>query len=127
MKQELQDKLIKEFHNLFINERFDGFWVDDSWYNLIHNLSNSINNIISLMPQDKQLNYYVVQLKEKFHGLRYYMSASTPEINELISAAEDESYLICYGCSGKIEEDFKKANWTITHCEKCYTIKKLLE
>ncbi len=124
MNNELQDKLIKEFPNLFINERFDGFWVDDSWYNLIYNLSKDINNIISLMPPDKQLNYYAVQIKDKFGGLRYYVSASTPEINELISIAENESYTICYGCTGKID---KKKDWNTNHCEKCSTIKKLLE
>jgi hypothetical protein len=127
VKQELQDQLFKKFPNLFINDRFDGFWIDDSWYDLIYNLSDSINNIISLMPQDKQLDYFVVQIKNKFGLLRYYLNKSTPEINELISLAENESYFICYGCSGKIEEESKKDSWNVNHCNKCSIIKKLLE
>lgn len=129
MRKELQEQLVSKFPNLYINDRFDGFWVDDSWYDLIYNLSSDISGLISSLPTEKQSNYKVVQIKEKFGSLRYYMSGITPDMNEIITTAEMESDNICYSCCGKIVEkeiEFK-SNWNINHCKKCSIIKKLLE
>lgn len=40
----------------------------------------------------------VVQVKEKFGGLRFYTYHSTAEFNELIRQVEDESYRTCEEC-----------------------------
>lgn len=125
MNQDLQDKLYKEFPKLYLNESFDGFWVDDSWYDLIYNLAFELYKIIALMPKEKQVSYYAVQCKDKFGGLRHYMSASTPEMNELINKAGDDSYLICHGCSKSNLQN--RGAWCQKFCEDCWTIKKLIE
>lgn len=126
MRDELQNKLVSNFPNLFINDSFDGFWVDDSWYDLIYKLSEDINKIILKSPKHKQEQFYVTQVKNKFGGLRYYTSNSHPEINEIISEAENKSYDICYGCSGTLEKEAKRS-WNDNHCVKCSAIKNLLE
>lgn len=125
MRKELQEQLVSDFPNLFINDRFDGFWVDDSWYDLIYKLSSDINKLILILPKEMHsIDYYVIQLKEKFGSLRYYMNKATPVMNEIITIAEMKSAYICYGCSGKIEN---KHFWNVRHCEKCSVIKKMLE
>src|SRR6266581_2920382 len=100
MRQELQDKLRADFPDLWA-ERMDGFWCSDGWHDLIYNLSKQINDIRKTLTNDISSNYQVVQVKEKFSGLRYYLSSSTPEMNELISIAENKSYDICGACGGE--------------------------
>ncbi len=126
MHKELQDKLFKEFPNLFVNNRFDQFWVSDGWFNLIYDLSIEINNIINERSLDKEL-YYVVQTKSKFYSLRYYMNQSTPEMNELISMAENKSYNICTICGKDTENMKRKGMWSDVACETCTMIKNIIE
>jgi len=57
------------------------------------------------------------QVKEKFGGLRFYMTTSTDEMDNLISEAEALSYKTCEDCGqpGKPNDD----GWISTLCEKC--------
>lgn len=58
-----------------------------------------------------------MQVKEKFGGLRFYMTWETEEIDKLISKAEDESHKICESCGepGKA----RSGSWIRTLCDKC--------
>jgi len=58
------------------------------------------------------------QVKEKFAGLRFYMTWETDEIDKIIGEYEEKSYTICETCGqpGKVRRD--KA-WIVTLCDKC--------
>ena len=62
---------------------------------------------------------YVMQVKEKFGGLRFYVGGATPEEFEAIDKAEADSYTICEECgkSGKLREDL---GWILTLCDEHY-------
>lgn len=112
MNQELQDKLYKDFPSLFINDRFDGFWVPDGWHDLIYNLSKDISAL--------NLNVHVVQIKIKFGGMRYYLHEHHSEIEKLIGVAEERSYYTCE-CCGKYKQEENKL------CDTCSIIKNIIE
>lgn len=73
-----------------------------------------INRLFDAKPEDT----LVVQVKEKFGGLRFYTHETTDSFSKLISEAEAESYTVCENCgdSGKLNTD---RYWVKTLCTKC--------
>jgi hypothetical protein len=64
-----------------------------------------------------------VQVKEKFGGLRFYMTYYVEEIEKLIDEAESKSYQTCERCGapGKSRE----GGWILTLCDECEEKKNL--
>lgn len=60
-------------------------------------------------------NGEVLQVKEKFGGLRFYIEPTSEDIHNCISAARQESYTICEECGapGSLRED----GWFKTLCD----------
>lgn len=105
-------------------------WVDEGWHNLIKKL---VFDIKELIPEEA-IN--ILQVKEKFGGLRFYVGTSyeyseqltqqqSIELNEkwnkilkLIDLAEEKSYITCMICGekGKI----RKGGWLVTLCDICF-------
>jgi hypothetical protein len=70
--------------------------VQDGWFDLIYDLSSSLEQLILELPEEDRKDYFVVQVKEKFAGLRFYLNACpTDKMQELISEAERRSYYTC--------------------------------
>ena len=59
----------------------------------------------------------ILQVKEKFGGLRFYVGSAPDGLNQLIWAAENYSFRICEECgeSGKLRQDL---DWALTLCDK---------
>jgi len=57
------------------------------------------------------------QVKEKFGGLRFYMTSATNEMWDIISEAEAKSYSICEAC-GQPGEEYG-SGWINTLCPEC--------
>lgn len=73
------------------------------------------------MPeQDSRL--LVVQIKQKFGGLRFYTVNHTDEVLQLITAAEDKSFTICEMC-GQPGKTYSIRYWLTSLCEHHYTEK----
>jgi hypothetical protein len=117
MKTQKEDKLFALYPKLFPNGRkvdpmlslmCFGFECDDGWYKLIKKLCKDIT-----ATGDKCT---VVQVKEKFGGLRFYIEAGSSKVYELISKAESDSFKICEVCGkpGKVEG----TGWFKTVCKK---------
>lgn len=60
----------------------------------------------------------IFQIKEKFGGLRIYTSFSTPELDQLIDDAEEQSFKTCEYC-GSTENVSQTTGWIKTLCRKC--------
>lgn len=58
----------------------------------------------------------VLQVKEKFGGLRFYIANGNKEIRDRITKAENESYKICEQCGEPGE--LYVTGWWRTLCEK---------
>ena len=66
-------------------------------------------------------DYRLLQVKEKFGGLRFYAETKTggPEFFELIREAERRSYSICEECGEVGRTGNRAGGWTSTYCESC--------
>lgn len=99
---------------------FYGMECGDGWYRLIRELAVSVEEIaLALKNSGIQQSALpiVVQIKEKFGGLHFYVEHATPEINALITKAESNSFDICEIC-GKPGTKFNELS-TRTRCELC--------
>jgi hypothetical protein len=128
MKKELDRQLCEKYPELFRGRHKSrqetcmcwGFECGEGWFGLIsdlcHNLTNyCVENNIEI-PE-------VVQVKEKFGGLRFYIG-ETPEnhwhpICDIISAAEKKSYETCEVCG--LPGKPNKEGWIRTTCPEHVT------
>ena len=119
-------KLIEKYYDLFQPEkhltesliRF-GLEIGMGWFPLIEDLCKVIKKEIKNNPSD----FYITQIKEKFGGLRFYVSYRNKKIDEAINKAEEKSFKICEVCGkrGKLRDDF---GWILTLCSHHYKRKK---
>ena len=114
--KELNDYLISigGLTNVFTGNKVtdsDFFQVSLGWNLIIKNL---IRDLIKL-----GWNKEVIQVKEKFGGLRFYINEGTDEIHQRIGQAELESMKTCEitGRPGKLRTDI---GWYRTLCDEEY-------
>ena len=122
-------KLFKEFPNLFPNRdnlqkslMAFGFMCGDAWFDLVHKLCQDIQLELDKDPSLKE-DVYVEEVKEKFGGLRFYITCGNRAIFDLIEKAEKESYKICEICGAPGEISVAN-HWYQTLCEKHRKIKR---
>lgn len=88
-----------------------GFQVGPGWYELISELLSKIKKT--------KLNskFIIVQVKEKFGGLRVYTQHANDEQLELIEEYEKKSYEVCEDCGkpGTMRTD----DWHHVTCDVC--------
>ena len=82
--------------------------IGKGWATLIDNIYDNLRE-----------ETYVMQVKEKFGGLRFYVGGATPEEFDVIDKAEEDSYIICEECGkpGILREDL---GWMLTLCDEHY-------
>lgn len=61
----------------------------------------------------------VLQIKEKFGGLRIYTDKTTEELEEMMNKAELESFKTCEICGTKENVGQIMTGWIKTCCRKC--------
>jgi hypothetical protein len=129
MKEELDKKLVKAFPLLYGDRSAPiqttamcwGFACSDGWFDIIWDLSSKLEPIIQKFigeNQDTELYPKASQVKEKFGGLRFYMTCATDEIFDLIEEAEALSCKTCEECGKPGEE--RCGGWIHTHCDYCH-------
>lgn len=128
MRDDLRIRLVKDFPSLYSKGFY--FECDDGWHDLLYRMSSQINEYLkNVKEEDWSLDtdvqkepFKVDQVKEKFGGLRFYVSKTTDEIRNIIDAGERESYRICELCGapGKI----RRESWIRVKCDSCFEVKK---
>ena len=86
------------------------------WECLYSPLISYIQNYNEGKPTDEQIQ--IVQIKEKFGGLRFYVNNATEELNDMINKAEDESYHVCEICGSRENIGYTQG-YIQTLCHKC--------
>lgn len=119
-------KLIKNWNNIYIitenpnkqkpQEPYELFGIEcgKGWNKLII----PILDYIDLYNSGHDDKIEILQIKEKFGGLRIYTSFSTPELDQLIDDAEEQSFKTCEYC-GSTENVSQTTGWIKTLCRKC--------
>lgn len=114
----LQYELISEEEIKTIPTPYQLFGVEceKGWYSLLQPVVDYIDNYNKDKPKDEWI--YIIQIKEKYGTLRFYTNFVTPELDELISKAENESELTCEMCGTK-KHIGSTLGWLITICHDC--------
>jgi hypothetical protein len=90
-----------------------GFEIGEGWKPLIEKLLKDIQEEIVKSSLE---HVEVLQVKEKWGGLRFYIQGDNDAISEMVGIAEDASYKICEKC-GEVGEATKKG-WIKVLCPK---------
>jgi hypothetical protein len=138
MSPELDKKLCEAFPLLYRDRHGDvrttamcwGFDCGDGWFQLLWDLSAKLEPLIAAYEaalsdeeRERVWQFYggpplrASQVKEKYGTLRFYMTASTPEMDEAIREAERLSAVTCEIC-GKPGE-LRGIGWVQTLCDIC--------
>lgn len=116
MNQKLLDQLKQEFPTLWSHETKP--FVRDGWFKLIHGVCAIIQPHIDMFPIEVRNQLYFTQVKEKFGGLRMYMSHHVDFIDGVISMAEYISASTCELC-GNVGTTRNIGNYVQTLCDPC--------
>lgn len=84
--------------------------VGEGWQPLVRTLIQDI----TAMGWDGEL----VQIKEKFGGLRFYIGSASKEIHDRISEAERQADVTCEQCGAPGE--LRNTSWWKTLCDTCH-------
>ena len=107
---------LKQKYPMFSEIHPCNFGCGEGWKPIIQNLCEQIHN---LEPTIK-----VVQIKEKFGSLRFYIDGSNSfEVGDLIDAAEKESSVTCEEC-GAVGLTARISGWMKTLCPVCEKLLK---
>lgn len=102
-----------------------GFECADGWFDIINELSVAAEAIALTLKERGLEEHYlpsVVQVKEKFGTLRYYIDNATDEIQDLVDDAEEKSAVTCEVCGsiGKL----RKNSYLVVLCDACHVGKQ---
>ena len=115
-RQEIEDSCT------ILYRHFGAFECNDGWLPMIHKLSLRLEQIITeemkTATEDQELPY-ILQIKEKFGGLRFYISSGTDQMIKLIDKAEEDSFDICENCGSTDNVKTEGKGWIKTLCNGC--------
>lgn len=127
MKKEFDEALCHDFPLLFKDRDSDmrttamcwGF-PGDGWEPLIRRLARkievAIQEGISAGRWSEDNHPRASQVKEKYGGLRFYMTHTSDEIEDLIQVAEVEADKTCEWCGEP--GTLRNGGWMVTLCDK---------
>jgi len=123
MRQELDEKLCKDYPKIFANRHGDmkttamcwGFDCDDGWYPLINLLCREIQWHIDHNAKIETTQFVASQVKEKFGTLRFYGDGGDDKIHNFIWFAESVSAITCEKCGAPGKR--RGHGWIYTACD----------
>lgn len=117
MKDELSKQLYEGFPRFFnrqsppVRGGFWGFECRDGWFNILMDLCGRLSTVV-----DEE--FKVLQVKEKFGTLRFYVFKANDTARELIRRAEVESSHTCEEC-GSLTGTLRGEGWMKILCNHC--------
>lgn len=113
------DKYVAQYPHLFRGTHHIGVMV--GWEPIIRTLLAVLDHHVNNLPEEVRGTIYIAQIKEKFGGLRFYMSHETPFMRGAIEFAEALSESTCEDC-GKPGRKQNPAGWIKCRCDACHAI-----
>ncbi len=120
--EEFANKMYTEFPKMFPVHR--GFEINDGWYHIIEVLCNTIQGHIDWSNEQRDKyqrgegckQVIVIQVKEKFGGLRFYYVGGNEYIHGLVRMAEVWAANSCEVCGDLGSR--RGTSWLTTLCNK---------
>jgi len=73
--------------------------IGKGWYTLVYTLCGAIKEYLgTVRDEDFVKNFYAIRIKQKFGGLRFYVSRSDKVIYNMVREAEEASWEMCEEC-----------------------------
>ena len=93
-----------------------GFTHDDGWFDILWRLCEDLEPLAAQFERAGEPKFEVLQVKEKFGGLRIHVNYANDAIRQRILTAIQESFHTCEVCgqSGTLRE----GQWIKTLCEE---------
>jgi hypothetical protein len=123
MRKELEQKLADQWPQWF-NTGGDishtlmprGFTHGDGWFDILWRLCADLEPLVAELEAEGGREFEVLQVKEKFGGLRIHVNHRNDTIRQRIEVAEQESFHTCEVCGqpGQLRE----VGWIKTLCEE---------
>lgn len=116
-------ELLKQKYPVIFSE-LKYFECGDGWFDLIDKLCFYLdqaakNASYGSTDESKKDNQPIaIQVKEKFGGLRFYISGGNERMHGMISMAEGFSFSVCESCGSKGSKKGKA--WLYTMCDLCW-------
>jgi hypothetical protein len=137
MNDELDKKLCEKYPKIFRDRTRSmqetcmcwGFSHGDGWFDIVDSLCSGIQHHTNLKRKtepfasmtdeefDEVHQPVASQVKEKFGGLRFYISNGDDAVYAMITLAESMSYKICEDCGNR--GMMRKGPWIRTLCDSC--------
>ena len=117
------DEIVNRYPELFGTAPFDpmetlicfGLEVGEGWLKILDETFKKISDIVKKRNLEE---FRIIQVKEKYAGLRIYCSWCEEDIEEIIAEAEKICEKTCEQC-GSPEGIFSNDGWCIVQCQKC--------
>lgn len=107
--------LIEDHEEVFGSYAYRGMVnVGKGWVPIVR---KAVEELVALDNLSEPLE--VVQVKEKFGGLRIYTNIYSDEIQSIIRKAEAECDKVCEHCGTQKDVQLRKTSWWKTLCETC--------
>ena len=103
---QIEDRLDKDFPGLGVGYVSCGI----GWYLILRKL---IQRVISLDP-----DISILQIKEKFGEIQFYVNSASPEVNNVISDFAVLSGTVCESCGTK-DDVTMEGEWVKAFCPEC--------
>ena len=128
MRKKLEQRLVERWPTWFKTEGDirdtampRGFEHGDGWFDILWRLCVDLEPLVTEMERASGRKFEVLQVKEKFGGLRFYVNCRRNEaIRQRIGIAADESFHTCEVCGqpGTLREE----RWIKTLCDEHDTL-----
>ncbi len=126
MNEENEKRLFETFRFFNPNDKSNslmrfGFTHGDGWYDIIYRLCQGIQDHLDEIDRTNAVPpsspFEVLQVKEKFGGLRFYTNWEDDVIRDLINRAESASLETCELCG--LQGEQRGGGWIRTLCDAC--------
>lgn len=113
--EEFEARLTAKHGNMF-HPRIGGFAIGPGWYHIVEELCNNIAWYLKNLKKDALPNFKVVQVKEKFAGLRFYVDNANETIDGMIVMAESWASKSCEVCGNRGTR--RNTGWLSVLCDE---------
>ena len=113
--EEFEARLTAKYGDMF-HQRLSGFAIGPGWYHIVEELCNNIAWHLKNLKADVRPDFKVVQVKEKFAGLRFYVDNADATINGMIYMAESWANKSCELCGNRGTQ--RNEGWLRVLCDE---------
>ncbi len=117
MSPELQKRLTEAHPELYRHELPFGIECGDGWFDILDQLSCTLEDIARDTPKNSEQYPFATQVKSKFAFLCWYGENLTDEMAAAIEEASQRSNVTCEIC-GKPGAVVQKKRWYVVCCKE---------